>query len=242
MSERTNRLTEELYWVSYKELYYIGLRETEELVRDNAGNIVFDENGKERTVRIKRNVNELQEAIDSGEFEAKIQKCADMLHDGDVEEVYFAMAKNLDSQRFHMKKRDVAVSASDKIRFATIDAFVRGHRASGNENTEEIPQWAFGPEQIDKIDDPAKLLKIINSISDVASDSKFNKAYAVRLGENYREAAKANRTYARKRKAMLETQAKVKLPETLIAKIQSGDKAQFTAEEMVLLAEFLKQK
>ena len=100
---RTTRITEQLNWSSYKETYFIGSRNVEELVRDGNGAVII-ENNQPKVAKVSKFVNELQEAIDAGVFDTLVQECAAKYHDGNVQAVYASMARNLDSQRHNMKE------------------------------------------------------------------------------------------------------------------------------------------
>lgn len=234
---RTTRITEQLNWSSYKETYRIGQSTVEELARDSAGKIIM-ENDSPKTVKVSKFVNELQDAIDAGVFDALVEECANQYHDGNVQAVYAAMARNLDSQRHNMKKRSYAPNRKiDEMRLETMVSYVNSRREAKTRTNEAIPQWAFGPEQIDAIDDLAKLQKVINSINDVACD-KAHGGYDKRLGANYVEIAKANREYARKRKAELEAKANAVDPE-ILAKLAKGSKVTLSADQAAQIMKLL---
>jgi hypothetical protein len=234
---RTTRITEQLNWSSYKETYFIGSRNVEELVRDSNGNIVI-ENNQPKVAKVSKFVNELQEAIDAGVFDTLVQECAAKYHDGNVQAVYASMARNLDSQRHNMKERAYAPNRKiDEIRLETMVNFVNSRREAKTRTNNALPQWAYGPTEIDAIDDPAKLQKIINSINDVCCD-KAHGGYNKYLGDNYVEVAKVNREYARKRKAELEAKANAVDPE-IIAKLAKGSKVTLTADQAAQLMKLL---
>lgn len=234
---RTTRITEQLNWSSYKETYFIGSRMSEELARDDKGNAIM-ENGQPKVVKVSKFVNELQEAIEANVFDNLVQECATEYHDGNVQAVYAAMARNLDSQRHNMKERSYAPNRKiDEIRLETMVNFVNSHRESKTRTNNALPQWAYGPTEIDAIDDPAKLQKVINSINDVCCD-KAHGGYDKYLGEDYVEVAKVNREYARKRKAELEAKANAVDP-AILTKLAKGSKVTLSADQAAQLMKLL---
>lgn len=234
---RTTRITEQLNWSSYKETYFIGTRLSEELARDSAGNVLI-EKGQPKVIKATKFVNELQEAIDSGEFDQLIQQCAEQYHGGNVQAVLTAMSRNLDSQRHNMKERSYAPNRRiDEIRLETMTIFVNSRREAKTRAKEGLPQWAYGQAEIDAIDDVAKLQKVINSINDVCCD-KAHGGYEKYLGANYVEIAKVNREYARKRKAELEAKANAVDPD-ILGKLAKGSKVTLTADQAAQLLKLL---
>lgn len=234
---RTTKITEQLNWSTYKENYFIGTRPFEELERDADGNIKLV-NGHPKAVKVLRFVNELQEAIDAGVFDKLIQECADQLHDGDVQSVLRAVTRNLDSQRHNIKNRQQPFNRkTEEIRLETMVKFVSSRSKARNRASEGLPQWAYGQAEIDAIDDVAKLQKVINSISDVCCD-KAHGGYDKYLGDNYVETAKANREYARKRKADLEAKASAVDPD-ILGKLAKGSKVTLTADQAAQLLKLL---
>jgi len=233
------RITEKLSWSAMKENYFIGNRMTEILERDKKGNVILI-NNQPKVVKSTVFVNELQEAIDNGTIDTLVKECADLYHAGNVQSVLTALAKNLDSQRCNMKKREYNPSKkTDEARLETLTNFVNSRRECKTRTAGKLPQWAYGPTEIDAIEDAAQLQKVINSINDVCCD-KSHGSYAKYLGEDYIEAAKANREYARKRKAMLDSKASTTLPDDILAKFLSGDKnVVFTAEQAAKIMKLL---
>ncbi len=235
---RTTRLTEQLTWNYLKEVYFIGNITSEELARDAEGNIILT-NNQPKVVHTTKMVNRLQEAIDAGEIDKLVVECAKMYHDGNTDAVYYAMARTLDSMRHNLKDRAYAPTLKiDTIRLETLTTYVRTKRKTAVKASGSIPQWAFGPAEIDAIDDPARLQKVINSINDVVSDAKINKSYAERLGEDYKEVAKRNREHARKRKELLQKKETAVDPD-LLAKLATGKNVSLTAEQAALIAKLL---
>ena len=235
---RNVRITEELSWNSLKDQFYIGNRTVEELKKDAKGKVVLHE-GSPIVVKTTRSINELQDAIDDGTLDEMVKKSADKFHNGNVDAVYAAMARNVSSTRCNLAKRSYAPNREiDIVRLDTLAKFIADRRGLRSPST--VPQWAYGPEEIDEIDDPAVLQKVINSISDVCSDKAFGK-YSERLGENYVEVAKANRKYARERKAKLEAKANQVDPD-IIDKLVKGGKVTLTAEQAATLAKLLGNK
>ena len=234
---RTTRITEQLNWSIYKENYFIGTRLFEELERDTEGNIKLV-NGHPKAVKTPRFVNELQEAIDAGVFDKLIQECADQLHNGDVQSALRAVTRNLDSQRHTIKNKQQPFNLkTEEIRLETMVKFVNSRSVAKTRAIEGLPQWAYGQTEIDAIDDVAKLQKVINSINDVCCD-KAHGGYDKYLGENYVEAAKVNREYARKRKAELEAKANAVDPD-ILSKLAKGSKVTLTAEQAAQLMKLL---
>lgn len=239
---RTTRLTEQLTWASYKEQYRIGQIMVEALARDSAGNIIVEDD-QPKVVKAYKFVNELKDAIDAGVFDKLVEDCAEAYHAGNTAAVYYAIGRNLDSQRHHMKKRVEERGyapnlQTDKIRLDTMTEYVNSHKEAKNGPRGNTPQWAYGPTEIDAIDDIDKLQKVINSINDVASDAKANKAYVERLGDSYKEVAKANREYARKRKAALQAK-ETEIDPAILQKLASGGKVTLTADQAAALAKLL---
>lgn len=237
---RNTRITEELSWSNLKERFFIGTRVSEELKRDSEGKIIL-KNGEPIIIRVTKIVNELQEAIDNGTLDRMIAECAEKYHNGDVQAVLVALSRNLDSQRCNMKKRAYAPNKeADELRLETLSKFISARRTSSRPSG-QLPQWAYGPEEIDQIDDVTQLQKVINSINDVCCD-KPGGNYASRLGPNYVEVAKANREYARKRKALLEAKEK-EIPEELLAKLAKGSgRVTLSAEQAAQLLKFLSKQ
>ena len=235
---RITKITEELNWQSLKDNFFIGTRVVEEIKRDANDKIIM-RNGEPVTHKVGRMVNELQNAIDDGTLDKLVKECADRYHDGEVQPVLVAIARNLDSKRCNLKKATYAPNkAIDEVRLETMAKFVADRRASSRTNTTgAIPQWAYGQEQIDKLDTPEAIQKVINSLADVCCD-KPGGNYAVRLGENYVEVAKANREYARKRKAELEAKAN-SIDDALLAKLAKGSKVTLTPEQAAQLVKIL---
>lgn len=240
-NNRINRISEELTWNSYSQSYFIGNRLVEELKRDGKGDVVLKD-GKPVVMTGTKFVNELQDAISAGIFDELVQKCADEYHGGDVQGVYYALTRNLDSTRYNLKKRAAKYAQSsmiaiDKIRLATMEEFVASRSEAKSRSANTTPQWAYGPTEIDAISDPDKLQKVINSINDVVCD-KAHGVYEKRLGPNYVEVAKLNREYARKRKAELEAKANAISPD-LLAKLAKGSKVTLSAEDAAKVLELL---
>lgn len=234
---RTTRITEQLEWPSLKEVFFIGTRVHEELVRDKSGHIVMVD-GQPKSHKVGKFVNELQEAIDDGKLDALVLEAANLYHGGNVQAVLAAMARNLDSQKSNMKNRDYAPNAEiDKIRLNTMYGFVNARREAKTRSSEALPQWAFGPKEIDEINDLHKLQAVINSINDACCD-KAHGSYKSHLGENYVEVAKANRTYAQKRKELLKAQADAVDP-NILAKLGQGKKVTLTADQAAQLIKLL---
>ena len=232
---RITKITENLSWQNLKDAYFIGTRVSEELKRDANGKVIM-KNGEPIVAKVGRTVNELQEAINDGTLDKLVTECAEKYHGGNVQSVLAALARNLDSQRCNMKKRSYAPNkAVDELRLETLATFV-SERREVTRSSGSLPQWAFGPEEIDKIDDVKKLQNVINSINDACCD-KAGGSYAKHLGENYVEVAKANREYARKRKAALEAKENEVDPE-LLAKLAKG-KVTLTPEQAAQLVKLL---
>lgn len=238
---RIIKLTEELRWTNLREAFPIGMRTVEVLERDAKGNLVLH-NGEPKVIKVQKRVNELETAIADGTLDKMVAVCADTYHNGDVQGVYAAMAKTLDSMRCNLKNgnKNTSLWKNDTERLGILTAYVRSHRTAQSRSTDGLPQWAFGPTEIDQITDPARLQKIINSISDVCAD-KAGASYVGLLGEDYVTKAKANREYARKRKAALEAKTQAPDPE-LIAKLNKPGKTgkvTLTPEEVETLMKLL---
>lgn len=234
------KLTTRLHWTSLKEEFFIGMRAVEELQRDAAGKLVLV-NGEPVTIKTSRLVNELQSAIDAGTIDQLVEECATTMHAGNVQAVLAAWAKTLDSMKCNMAKKAYSPTATtDKVRLETLQKYIASKRTSTRavSNT-GLPQWAYGPTEIDQIDDPAKLQKIINSINDVCS-GKANSSHVRFLGENYVAAAKVNRAYAQARKAKLEADA-AKPDQSLLDALASvkGKHVRLTAEQAAMLTKLL---
>lgn len=233
---RTTKITEKLHWTSLKETFPIGMRNCEELQRDAEGKIVLKD-GNPVVVKISKFVNELEVAAKDGTLDNMVVEAANLYHDGDIQGVLTAMARDMDSKRCNLKKMYVcATKHIDEVRLATMDEYIKSRRTAKTRTTDGLPQWAYGTTQIDAIDDTATLQKVINSINDVCC-GKAAGSYVKHLGEDYLAVAKANREYARKRKAILEAKANAPDPE-LLAKLSKGNgKVTFTAAQA---AELLK--
>ena len=235
---RITKITEDLNWQALKDNYFIGTRVVEELKRDSSGKIVM-KNGEPVVQRIGRMVNELQQAIDDGTLDRLVLECAKEYHDGNIQPVLVAIARNLDSKRCNLKKATYAPNkAIDEVRLETLTKFVASRRTSSRAKTSGgLPQWAYGKAEINKLETPEAIQKVINSLSDVCCD-KPGGNYALRLGENYVEIAKANREYARKRKAQLEAAAN-SVDDALLAKLAKGSKVTLTPEQAAQLVKIL---
>lgn len=232
---RMIKMTEDLQWNSLKEQFYIGTLMTEELERDANGNVVLRD-GHPVVVKTQKFVNELKVAAEDGTLDSMVENCATVYHGGVVDSVLSALARNVSSAKCNLNKRSYAPNkAIDEARIQTLTEYIASRR--GTSSSSDLPQWAYGPTEIDSIDDPAVLQKIINSISDVCSDKAFGK-YADRLGEDYVAVAKANRKYARERKAKLEAKANQVDP-VILEKLGKGGKVTLTAEQAALLAKLL---
>lgn len=229
---KVTKVIEELKWQSLKERFFIGSRIVEELVRDTNGNIVIKD-GQPITRKVSKFTNELQDAIEAGIMDELLQECADKLHNGDLRAALNAFKRNLSSTKTNMNKRDT-VSRADEIRLATLLEYTSKKSTPKDALGNGIPQWAYGPEQIDQIDDPDQLQKVINSISDVCSSKAYGDRYVTHLGANYREVAKANRAYARKRMKALAAAKNAISPE-LVAKLQKGSVRLSAADAAALL-------
>lgn len=241
---RVEKITENLKWESLAQAYFIGFRMEVDLKRDAHNHIVLDDNNHPIPVKHGRMVNELQEAIDHGDLDLMVQEAADLLHGGDVSGVYQALARNLDSKRYHLKRvanKESSVYKHDLVMFETLEKFVNAHKQTKEKASNgDLPQWAYGPAQIDKIEDTDKLQKVINSISDVCCNKAGAAVYSQRLGEDYIEEAKANREYARKRKAELEATAHLKeIDPDLLKKLSGGKKIQLSPEQATALFKIL---
>lgn len=228
MASKTTRISENLSWTALKENFYIGS---------------ITVGGQKLTV------NKLQDAIDDGTLKQMLIECADEYHDGDLVAVLNILKRNLSSQLCNMRKRASAGYTSnyetDKIRYETLKTFVDGlmseHVKPKSGISANKPQWAYGPEEIDQIDDPELLRKVINSIADPCSDGKNPAPYIARFGENYREIVIANREYARERLAKLKAEAsKPKVSDALQQKILNGN-GRLTKAELEELTELLKR-
>ena len=233
MSKNTN-ITQELHWRALHERFFIGTRLTEVLARDEAGNILFK--GDQPVVRRERqSVNELEEAIADGTLDRMLADCAAELHDGDIAVALKAWRRVLSSTQTNLKKRS-QVGPTDWVRFELLWQFTTDKLAAASKDAVGggLPQWAFGPEQIDRVNDPAVLQKIINSIADVCSTKANSPRYAEQLGSNYREVANANRAYARKRMKALNS-AKGQIDPALLSKLQKGSAKLSSAETAALL-------
>lgn len=236
---RITRITEQLKWSSLKEVFFIGTRVSEELARDKNGKIIMVD-GEPKTRKVGKFINELQDAIEDGTLDKMVQEAADQYHGGDIQAVLYAVTRNLDSQKSNMKKREYAPNRKiDEIRLATLYDFVNARREAKTRSSGDLPQWAYGPKEIDEITDVARLQKVINSINDACCD-KAHGTYAVHLGPDYVEVAKANREYARKRKAELEAKENAVDPE-ILAKLAKGSKVTLSAAQAAQIAKLLNQ-
>jgi len=234
-----SRISEQLYWKTLREVYFIGNRTCEIVERDAKGALVMIK-GEPKVVKTTKFVNELQEAIDDGTLDALVLDCANKYHGGNTQLVIAALIRNLDSERNNLKKRVCPTNKKiEELRLETMVKFVNDRRESKTRTSGELPQWAYGPKEIDAITDPDKLRKIINSINDACCD-KYHGTYAEFLGEDYVEAAKANREYARKRKATLEAKANEIDPD-LLKKFISGQKVTLTADQAAQILKLLKK-
>jgi len=227
------RITEQLNWNQLRENYFIGSRVVEALARDAKGKIILT-NGEPKVIKSSVFVNELQEAVDDGRLDALVAEAATLYHGGNTKIVIDAIVRNLDSQRSNMKKREYAPNKKiDEIRLETLTKFVNARRTTKSHASGTLPQWAYGPAEIDAIEDPNKLQNVINSIND-ACCNKSHMTYSTHLGENYVEVAKANRAYAQKRKAELVAKVSTVGPE-ILAKLAKGSKVTLTQEEAAQL-------
>jgi len=173
----------------------------------------------------------------------QVQECADTLYSGDTTEVIRALRRNVQDKTCRMK--DAAYLPDIKVRQALaniiLDNFVLAAQSTTVVATANKPQWAFGPEEIDQINNLDDLIKVIHSISDVCSDKKANPKYSQILGENYVEVAKANREYANKRKSILAEQ-KVERTVDVAAKLQellASGKKSYSSKELAAILETL---
>jgi len=215
------KLTTELYWESLKQEFIMGYA-----YHDNKQ--VYIDN--------------LTPAIKEGILDRLVEECADLLHDGCLRSAYKALDANLRSKKCNMKKApELPSKQHDKKRLDIMQAYVAGKLAelapvSRTTRLNDKPQWAYGPDEIDKIDDIQQLQKVINSINDAVS--KVGAQYEARLGEDYQEIARENRTYARKRMEKLKKAVPTNADE-LLAKIQGGKRVVLSAAEAAALAKFL---
>lgn len=233
---RITKVTEALTWQSLKSTFFIGVRVTEQLKRDKDGKVILRD-GEPIVVKVGKQVNELQEAVEDGTLDKLVSECADKLHGGDVQSVYVALSRNLDSVKSNRKKANT-LHVHDATRLETLYGFIKARRIKKAGTSGRIPQWAYGPKEIDKIDDPERLRRVINSIADVCSD-KPGGNYTVLLGENYVEVAKANREYARKRMALLESPV-MKVDDATLEKLSKGGKVVLSADQAAELLKLLK--
>lgn len=99
---KKERITTELKWAALKNEYHIG--------KVKIGKKVHD-------------VNELKDAIENGEMLAKLQACADELHDGDLIVAVKAYRRTLQSQGSNMRNNKIAYMPTDMIRYELLDAY-----------------------------------------------------------------------------------------------------------------------
>ncbi len=236
---RTTKLTESLHWSSLKENFPIGMRSSEVLQRDKNDKIILVD-GNPVVVKINKFANELQTAIDDGRIDALVAEAAKLYHAGDTQGVINALAKDVSSKRCHLKDMyDGSARHIDEIMLDTLDKYIQSRRTSATRTTDGLPQWAYGKTELDAIDDPAKLQKIINSINDVCC-GKAGGSYIKYLGEDYLTVAKANREYARKRRAiLLAKKDEVVVDPEILAKLSKTGKVTLTAEQAAAVMKLL---
>jgi len=215
------KLTKELYWESLKQEFIMvyAYHDDKQVYIDN-----------------------LTPAIETGIMDKLVEDCADLLHEGNLHTAYKALDANLRSKKCNMKKApELPSKQHDKRRLSIMQEYVAKKLTETAPTAKatrlnDKPQWAYGPEEIDKIGDIQQLQKVINSINDAVS--KVGAQYEARLGEDYQEIARANRTYARKRMEKLKKAVPTNADE-LLAKIQKGGKVVLSANEAAALAKFL---
>lgn len=231
------RLTEQLTWKALRDTFFIGTRVVETLARNEKNKVIMVD-GDAKTIKSVVFVNELQEAIDAGKLDVLVAEAAELYHGGNIQAVIASLVRNLDSQRTNLKNKNYAFNHKiEEIRLETMVKFVNDRRVAKSRPLGTLPQWAYGPKELDAIDDVNKLQNVINSIND-ACCNKAHGTYAKFLGEDYIEAAKANREYAKKRKESLLSKANAISP-AFMAKLATGTKVTLTKEEVEQLVKLL---
>lgn len=99
---KKERITNELKWAALKNEYHIG---------------------KVKIGKKVHAINELKDAIENGEILAKLQACADELHDGDLIAAVKAYRRTLQSQGSNMRNNKIAHMPTDMTRYELLDAY-----------------------------------------------------------------------------------------------------------------------
>lgn len=247
---RTEKTTPALMWEALASKYFIGFRMEVDLKRDPQGHVILDDAGHPIPIKVGKNVNELQEAIDDGVLDGLMEECANTLHSGDKKAAFDAFAKRLQSKAYHQRHSDRKESSEwkhDQIMLTTLEKWLAANRpnstGASSSASSVLPQWAYGPEEIDQITSAAQLQKVINSIADVCSNKAGAGVYSQRLGDNYLEVAKQNRAYARQRKAELEAKERIdEVDPDLLKKLTKGGTVKLTDEQAAALVKLLSNR
>lgn len=164
-------------------------------------------------------IDHLQLAAEDGRLLKIVEDNATALHDSNVVSSCNSMINNISSILNKRKlvadenRSDAWKHELERIIWLREQLNVYKQSASGKLADRPIkterPQWAYGPAELDLINDPEQLRKTINSISDACSEQKLSnfKDVAKWLGSDPIEQAKFNREYAQKRLTNLRKQA-----------------------------------
>ena len=149
MEKKVQRITKDLEWKVLKENYKIGQ------VKYNGKFI---------------EVNELDEAIKSGELLETLQKCANELHNGSLPDAIKAYRRTLSSQYCNMKKSDY-VNPTDNVRYDLLDKYTAQFvNKSTNSIVPGKAKWQYTVADIMSLEgNHEELRKLLNSMADKKS-------------------------------------------------------------------------
>ena len=252
-ADKIQRTIKELYWASISTMFPL-VEEAEFEVQE-----LYTKDGKPIQVTLATGrtkvVDHLAIALSDGRFMELMVKNATELHEGSLVNSFRSYGKVISS--LISNRKSVAPDNKteswhkDGPRLEMLQRWVSEQRAIADPESKgtvtskgKRPQWAYRPVEIDKIGSPDECQAVINSIADVCS-AKFGQIEAAIfwLGENWKEEALKNRTYARNRKAALKTAANPEVASILAStkRTQSG-RVSLTEADLVALVALIGKK
>ena len=183
-------------------------------------------------------VNELKEAIEDGTLDAKIQKCADELHDGDTYSALLSFSRNLSSKNTNMKKQVYSATTKvDQTMYELLREYttkkmseLKGASRSGNSKA----YWQYTMEEIEAAD----TYQLVKSIYDCMCSVKSKYPEVTASVPDFEERKAA---VSKKKSEMLKAMKNptTNISDTLMNKLTGGKKAVLSKEEAATLANLL---
>ena len=213
------RILPEMTWAAIKENYYIGTLNVD-------GKAIL--------------VDKLSEAIECGEIDALVERCAKALYAGDTHAALINWSKNLSSQKTNMNKKEYFPSkALDEKRLTILTTYTSTHiakTASGGRNPGKS-YWAWTMEEILAVD--LKDIKLLDSIYNNMASKKSKYPDDVEGDVDFANRfAKVSELRSTAKK--LAKQEALVTPE-LLTKLTKGTGTKLNADETALLADLLKK-